>query len=232
VERARHTAELYVHDDELVASVSSFLKEGLAIGVPGVVVATPDHRRAIRDAVGSELLEADAEETLAQLLVNGKPGAVAFERVIGALLDRANGPVRVYGEMVSLLCERDEVAAAMVLEELWNDLLRTRPVTLHCGYRLDVFDLTVQTGPLPHICRLHSQVDPAHDEARFTRAVDRAMTAVLGQARTEDVHYIVSRDRKPRVPAAQEALRWLSLASPRLAAHVLAAARERYTAAA
>ena len=221
-----------MHDDELVASVSSFLSEGLAMGEAVVVAATPEHRQAIRAAVGADLIEADAEETLGQILVNGKPSAVAFERVIGGLVDRANGPVRVYGELVSVLCERDEVAAAMLLEELWNDLLRTRPVTLHCGYRLDVFDLAAQTGPLPHICRLHAHVDPAHDEARFTDAVDRALTTVLGQGRTDDVYYIVSRDRKPRVPAAQEALRWLSAASPSLAANVLAVARERYSAAA
>jgi hypothetical protein len=222
----RHTAALYRDDFELVSSVSAFLLEGQI----GVVLATPEHRRAIRQAVGMELIEADADETLASIMVGDLPSPDAFERVIGGLIDDAGGPVHAYGELVSRLCERDNVPAAMALEELWNGLLRTRPVTLHCGYRLDVFDLNAQTGPLPHICRLHSRVDPAHDEERFTAAVDRGLTTVLGAQRAGDIYYIVGRARKSRVPAAQEALRWLTTAAPAVAADVLDVARERYSA--
>jgi hypothetical protein len=227
---AGHTAELFRTDDELVASVVAFIREGLEAGVPGVVLATAEHRRLIREAVGADLLEADAEETLAAILDGSMPSPGAFHEVIGGLADRVDGPVRAYGELVSLLCERGKVAAAMALEELWNDLLVTRQVTLHCGYHLDVFDLDVQTGLLPHICRLHSHVDPASDARRFAKAVDRGLNSVLGTARARDVYYIVGRSQRQRTPAAQEALRFLSSTMPSQAAEVLAVARERYAA--
>jgi hypothetical protein len=224
-----HTAGIYRTDEELAASVASFLRAGLDAGAQGVVLATPEHRRLIREAVGADLAEADAETTLGLILVDGMPSRTAFEAVIGSLIDQVGGPVHAYGELVSLLCEGGDVAASVALEDLWNDLLQTRPVTLHCGYRLDVFDLAVQTGPLPQICRLHTHVDPAPDEARFAAAVERGLTKVLGHARAEDVYYIVGRGRK-RAPVAQEALRWISSAMPRQAAEVLAVARERYAA--
>ena len=224
-----HTAQLCRTDDELVDSAVAFLRTGAEQGLPGVVLATAPHRAAIRQAVGGRLIEADADETLAQIMIDGKPSKTLFEQVAGSLIDTAGGPVYAYGELVSVLCERGEVAAAMELEELWNGLIAERPVTLHCGYHLDVFDLATQTGPLPHICRLHTQVAPAKDEARFSAAVERALTNVLGHERARDVYYFVSRVRKQRAPVAQEALRWLSTTMPRQAPDVLQAARQQYS---
>ena len=49
------------------------------------------------------------------------------------------------------------------VEQLWNQLARTRRFSLLCGYELDVFDPQAQAGALQAICRVHSHVLPAHD---------------------------------------------------------------------
>jgi hypothetical protein len=64
------------------------------------------------------------------------------------------GPVRVYGEMVALLWADGQVAAALELEDLWNELGRRLPFSLFCGYP----EQAVAPAAVPGIGRLHSAV--------------------------------------------------------------------------
>ena len=151
--------------------------------------------------------------------------------MVGGLVDEFAGrPLRIFGEMVDLLSRRGRVDEAIELEELWNDLQRTRSFSLLCGYRLDVFDSAVQAGPLPSVCRVHSHVLPAHDDARFRSAVERALVDVLGPSKARDVLYIVGGTmRERRVPVAQDALRWVTANMPAQAERILTLARSLYT---
>jgi hypothetical protein len=236
---AGHGVEIYVSDSDLVDSVTSFLVGGFEAGSAGVVVATPQHADAIlaeleRRGYGDHpIIVAGADEVLASLYEDGDLSATAFEREIGALLDRAQdasaGAPRAFGEMVDLLCLRGNQKDAIALEELWEELRRRRPFSLLCGYRLDVFDAAAQKAPLPEICNVHSHVLPAHDLQRFNNAVARALSDVLGPATTRDIFYIVDRPlRARRVPVAQDALRWLVTSFPAEAGRVLEAARGYY----
>jgi hypothetical protein len=234
-----HGVEIYMNDAELVDSVASFLAAGFDADAAGVVVATPEHTEAIlaeiakRGYADRPYLVAGADEVLASLYEDGDLSAAAFDREIGALLDEAastaTGPPRVFGEMVDLLCMRNAQRDAIALEELWEELRRRRPFSLLCGYELDVFDVATQKAPMPEICNAHSHVLPAHDLERFNDAVARALTDVLGPATTRDIFYIVDRPlRARRVPAAQDALRWLVASFPAEAGPVLEAARGYY----
>jgi hypothetical protein len=237
-----HGAEIYSDIGELAESVAAFLGAGFAAGGAGLLVATPEHVVAIASALASRgwsaetiqsehLLVVDAETTLEAILVDGAPSAQAFEEVVGGLVDRfADRPLRIFGEMVDLLTAGGRVDAAIELEELWNGLQLTRRFALLCGYRLDVFDRSVQAGTLPSVCRVHSHVLPAHDEARFRSAVERALVDVLGPSKTRDVLYIVGGTmREKRVPVAQDALRWMTANMPAQADRILALARSLYT---
>jgi MEDS: MEthanogen/methylotroph, DcmR Sensory domain len=240
-----HGAEIYSDVGELAESVATFLAAGFEAGEAGVVVATPEHVAAITDALAArgwsaqaidasaQLLISDAESTLEAILSDGAPSAEAFERVIGGLVDELAGrPLRIFGEMVDLLSRRGLVDEAVALEELWNGLQLTRHFSLLCGYGLDVFDASVQAGPLPSVCRVHSHVLPAHDDARFRSAVERALVDVLGPTKARDVLYIVGGTlREKRVPVAQDALRWVTANMPAQAERILALARSLYTAA-
>jgi MEDS: MEthanogen/methylotroph, DcmR Sensory domain len=238
-----HGAEIYSDIGELAESVAAFLAAGFAAGGAGLLVATPEHADAIASALDSRgwsaeaiqssehLLVVDAEATLEAILADGAPSAEAFEEVVGGLVDRfAHRPLRIFGEMVDLLTTAGRVDAAIELEELWNGLQLTRHFALLCGYRLDVFDRSVQAGTLPSVCRVHSHVLPAHDDARFRSAVERALVDVLGPSKTRDVLYIVGGTmREKRVPVAQDALRWVTANMPAQADRILTLARSLYT---
>jgi hypothetical protein len=243
-----HAVQIYEDGAELVGKVTAYLAEGFEAGEPAVVVATRDHVAGFTERLaaagwdaprlGELLVVADAETTLAAIMRGDEPSAAAFEQVVGKLLDRVakrfpGQRIRAFGELVNLLCERDQVGAAVVLEELWERLGRSRgfDFSLLCGYRLDVFDRAAQVGPLPHVCRLHSHVVPAADTARLARAVDRALQDVLGPQHAGKVYVLVGKQiREERVPAAQLVLMWVSANLPALAERILASARAHYAA--
>ena len=154
--------------DVVVGSVRPAVRDGAA-----VVVATADHRQAVTAALGTagvdttaavrsgRLVLLDAGETLARFLVDGTPDPPAFESVIGGVLERAaqaGGPVRVYGEMVTVLWEQGLVAAAMQVEELWNEQAATRAFGLLCGYPSALFAHPSTARRFEAVCGRHTDV--------------------------------------------------------------------------
>ncbi len=243
---AAHAAQIYTESDELADAVAAYFAAGFDEGEPAILVATAVHTSLVLerlaaagwdakriDALGL-LVCADADATLEQLMDGQVPGAAAFERLIGGLLDEleARFPetrVRVYGEMVDVLCQRGQQTAAVALEELWNRLARTRRFALLCGYRLDVFDRQSQVGTLRDVCNLHTHVTSGADEDRLAHAVDDALVGVLGAQGAGQVYSLVGPEiRERRVPPPQLALMWVSENMPMNAERILAAARSRY----
>jgi hypothetical protein len=246
-DRCAHAVQIYADVDDLAGSVATFLARGFDAGEPAVVVATADQAERFLEklaAVGWDarridreayLRIEDAETTLAAIMHGGmSPSRAAFEQTVGGLLDdaAASAPdrdVRVFGEMVDLLCDRGGTKAATELEELWNELARTRRFSLLCAYRLDVFDRAAQVEALPDVCRAHSHVLPASDSARLARSVDLALEEVLGSAEAGKVYALVGEQiRRGRVPSPQLVLMWVSANMPALADRILASARKRY----
>ena len=193
-----HIVQLYTDDGFLTRAVTQFVGAGLLAGEAAVIVATPPHIRALDAQLGlqvevaavrarDQLVVFDAETCLAGLLVNGRLDRDQFLGFVNPMLDRAeaagNGRVRVFGEMVNLLCGRDPQAAAE-LEALWSGVLTTRSVCLLCAYRLDNFDRHVHRGLLHQISRSHSHVVPVEHYERLESAVDRAYREVFGARAT------------------------------------------------
>ncbi len=83
----------------------------------------------------------DSKAMLSKLLVDGMPEESRFDHTVGGIIETArkaapNGKVRVFGEILSLLCGRDAIAAAR-LEELLNAAIETYSVPLLCTHALD-----------------------------------------------------------------------------------------------
>jgi hypothetical protein len=244
--RSEHAVQVYSELDELASSVATYLAAGFDAGEPAVVVATAAHRLRFEEALSQRgwdarrieerglVAFADAEAVLPEIMEGGRPSPQRFARVVEGLLDRVaerypTRTTRVFGELVDLLCQRGQPEAAAALEELWNDLARTRRFSLLCGYRLDVFDRDAQVGPLRDVCRLHSHVQPAEDPARLGRAVDLALEEVLGAEEAGKVYLLVGEQiRQERVPVGQLLLLWVSENVPARAGRILAAARANY----
>ena len=138
--------------------------------------------RGLLDAADTHdaYLALDAAETLSQFTIDGEVDAVRFMEVIGGAISRAaqhGRQVRVFGEMVSLLVVDGHPAAALRLEELWNDLQRaahpTYAFSLFCAYPIDHFGGEVQQELFAEVCAAHSQVIPAESYVALPTENDR-----------------------------------------------------------
>jgi hypothetical protein len=244
--RHAHAAQTYLESGDLADSVAAYVAAGFEVGEPAVLVTTAEHASLVAERLGALgwdarridepglLVVADAESTLGRIMDGRHPSAFAFERVIGGILDEVSTRfperrVRVFGEVVNILCERGQRNAAVELERLWNRLARTRDFTLLCGYRVDVFDRASQIETLPDVCRLHTHVIPGPDTDRLAHAVDDALVGVLGTPGAGQVYSLVGAQiRERRVPAPQLVLMWVSQNMPLSAERILASARVRY----
>lgn len=248
-ERRDHAVQIYDGVDELASSVGAYLANGFAAGAPGILIATPGHRRAFEEELRARGLEPldlrkrglltcrDAEETLAELMdADGRPSAARFEATVGALVDGLaqrfpKRTIRAFGEMVDILSSHGDSEAAIELEGLWNDLARTRRLALLCGYRLDIFDIEVQRGALPAVLDVHTHAQPAQDPSRLADAVDAALREIVGPIDAARIYLDVAEQHGlRRLPRGQAVLGWLSTADAGIAQSVLASARRHYAA--
>ena len=243
---AAHAAQIYTEPDELAESVAAYFAAGFDEGEPAILVATATHTSLVLERLAAAgwdakridplglLVSADAEEMLEQIMDGPLPADAAFERVSGELIDELvsrfpDTRVRVYGEMVDVLCQRGQQNAAVALEELWNRLARTRRLALLCGYRIDDYDRQAQVETLRSVCNLHTHVAPTTDTGRLAHAVDDALVGVLGAQGAGQVYSLVGSEiRERRVPQPQLALMWVSENMPMNAERILSAARARY----
>ena len=168
-----HVVQFYERDDELISSVTNFLADGLRAGEAAIVVATGAHTAAFEAAlteagvdVGAArargaLVTADAERTLSQTLVDGRPDPEALKSGVGELVRRATESgrrVRIFGEMVALLWDAGQVAEAIELEGLWNEIGRELRFSLYCAYRAQSVGDDEHAASFGHVCHLHSAV--------------------------------------------------------------------------
>jgi signal transduction histidine kinase len=173
-EDRQHIVQFYERDDLLADVVTGFLGDGLGAGDALVAIATPEHQllfaQRLRDggfdpaaAVGrGQLTFLDAQATLDAFMAGSIPDSDRFQEVVGEALRRCaqggtSGRVRAYGEMVDLLWRQGNRAAALRLEELWNDLQGAGGFSLLCAYLMGSA-LYGQPSDLHRICANHTHV--------------------------------------------------------------------------
>ena len=171
--RGEHVVQFYADDAALIAAVGSYLVDAVRADEVAVMVATQAHRRGFElelGAAGIDLVRAratgrivfmDAAETLSRFETGGAIDHEAFREVIGGVIHEAariGRPVRVYGEMVTQLWDEGNIAGAIELETLWNDLGRELPFSLYCSYPAASVGGADHVDGLHSICQLHSSV--------------------------------------------------------------------------
>lgn len=172
-----HFVQFYETDPHLTDSVATFLAEGLARGEGVIVIATHAHRKEIDktlSALGIDIQQAkaqedyvtlDAAETLSRFIVKGAPHEGRFREAVGNIVAKISeahpAGVRAFGEMVALLCADGNHAAAIRLEELWNQLQQDCGFSLFCAYPLNLFSKESSGQSFSHICGAHSRVLPS-----------------------------------------------------------------------
>ena len=152
-----HTVEFYSDDHLLVDSVAAFIQKGDA----AIVICTPSHKSLLEKKIGNSIScqYFDAEETLAKFMIGKQPDAERFNKVVGSIVEASlekHKDVRAFGEMVAILWDRGNAGGALLLEELWNDLLRKNEFSLHCAYPEQSFDSRRAKHDIDHVCNAHT----------------------------------------------------------------------------
>ena len=167
-----HAVKFYEDSGSLCRLIADFLGEGFVGQQPAIVIARPAHVAEIEGELhargfdvprlksGRDLFVADAERTLAQFMVDGMPEKARFESAVVPLIENACSGrdacvIRAYGEMVDVLWQAGQTAAAVKLEMLWNELAQTRDFSLLCGYSMGHFYKDAAIGD---VCRHHTHV--------------------------------------------------------------------------
>jgi signal transduction histidine kinase len=186
-----HQVGIYVDAEHLVAGVVDLIAPGLLGDDSAVVVATELHRRAIVgelhqrgiDVPGEQargrLFLIDAAELLRTFRSPEGPHPRRFREQVTEVVEQARAAgerVRIFGEMVTLLWDEGDIAGALALEDLWNELLAGVPATLLCGYPEDAFAHARSTDDFRAVCERHSEVITAtaltvDDEASRSRTL-------------------------------------------------------------
>jgi CheY-like chemotaxis protein len=180
-----HVVQFYESERFLHGAVASFFDEPLRRGEPVIMIARRQTFEAVLGRLASDsgrlpaevarqITFVDVETALGQFMEGGTPDPARFERSFASLIDgvrrpEGGGTLRVYGEMVDLLCRSGNPVAAIGLEELWNGLFGGRDISVLCAYGLSAFDDDVRANHFRAVCRQHSHVVPAEG---FTDAPD------------------------------------------------------------
>jgi hypothetical protein len=183
VGRRGHGVQFYATDDHLIDLLARYIGTALVTCEVGFILATKKHRLALEKrlkACGLDVAVArrqgryiapEATSTLRKFMSHGWPDEDRFKNFIGGLIDRIAGPAtgqprRIYAfcELVAVLCAQGRADAAIRIEELWNDLARSRSFSLLCAYPMRGFTAG-HAAPFVRICAQHSHVFPAMGHA-------------------------------------------------------------------
>ena len=168
-----HVVLFYADEGELAQKVGDYLIEAIDKGGAAIVVGTWAHQLSLGGRLaqaGIDLAaaraagvytELDAADTLGRFVIADRADPGSFWAGITPVVRRAaelGQPVRIFGEMVSLLWDAGMVSAAIEVEAMWNELGAQFPFSLVCAYPLKSVTDGALHDPLADVCRAHSAV--------------------------------------------------------------------------
>jgi hypothetical protein len=157
VARDEHVLQVYEDHEDLICTLFTFVNDGLLCGDAVVVVATAEHIRSLeirlRDAdhnlfslrLTDQYIPINASQAISEFMISDTLDPILFRIKALEVMKRAmrhSRRVRVYGEMISLLCAAGNHEGAMQLERLRSEVRKVQPFTLFCGYNSSEATLT------------------------------------------------------------------------------------------
>ena len=236
-----HFVQFHNNSVTLAKEVAGFVAAGLREEEGVILIATAEHttlivQQLIAAGISAAACEArgqlrmlDAEATLASFMGLAIPNWPRFRDTIGAQISeiRAGGfqKIRAYGEMVNVLWRKGNSAAAIRLEECWNDLGKIYNFSLLCAYLLDGLSESSYAGPLHEIGRTHSDVLAGDADERLRRAVDAASAEIFGTPLSSLLSLSESLPGEQRLPVGRRTVMWLKRTMPLKVSDILDRAR-------
>lgn len=242
-----HFVQLYqAGDGALATNVGQYLWEGHKCGEGLLVIAGEENTATFRSELerhGVDLTSSvrkqqiaffDAQETLSRFLVDGQPEWNRFHSVVGTAMRQVRpqtgfATLRAYGEMVGILWNARQYAAAIRLEQFWNKLLGRSAFSLYCGYAIDVFGKDFQIGSLDALLCAHTHLLPATDGS-LENSINRAMEEILGPS-AKDLKLLIKANIRTAwavMPFGEATALWLRNNLPGQADRILKLARTHY----
>lgn len=156
-----YVLQIYQNEDVFLDTLIGFVGTGINAGDCILVIAKTKHLNALTDklkklAVKPDTLIADdryipvqAEALLPSLLDNGDVDEQKFRSLISTHVKKARQRkrrIRVFGELVNLLCEQGKPETAVKLEHLWNNIGKEESLNVYCAYPEQTLQQHADTG--------------------------------------------------------------------------------------
>lgn len=136
-----HIVEFYHSEDYLHHTLCEFIRVGLEKNEGVFVIAKSQVLDPLKEKFSGSLDRVfllDAQEQLARFMEDQTPNSQKFKSIIQSDIVSHKSrfsALRIYGEMVQVLADQDNLDGSLQLEECWNEVLREdSSLTLLCGY--------------------------------------------------------------------------------------------------
>lgn len=130
-----HIVQLYNSEEFLVKKIRTFITQGNA----GLIIA----RKKLKHKILKDLPKdgtyvfIDASRLMKKFIADGLPHRILFERTFEPLVRdfiQQHPDAYVFGEMISILWQQEDVAGSVILVEMWNELQRKYNFPLLSAY--------------------------------------------------------------------------------------------------
>jgi CheY-like chemotaxis protein len=173
----RHELLMFSDDTVLLDSFTRFIAAALKADNAAIALVTKSHQESLRQRLKAEGMDTDGAiqrgmfilmdvaDTLATLLVDGSPDPVRFLEDFSSLIKEAakaakaeHPRVAFCGECLGRLWAEGKTDAAMRLEQVCDELVKTHEVDILCAYPLRSFHGEEDEHIFQSICAEHSAV--------------------------------------------------------------------------
>jgi CheY-like chemotaxis protein len=186
-----HAVQFYDNEQFIQHAIAEFFTQGARPGDPLILVsrlrtfeAVAAHLSSGRHGSALDVAERvrffDAEAALPQIMEGDSLDLARAERLLKEILSQscpsqAHGAVRLYDEVVDIMCHTGRLPAALQFEGLASSLFDQQPqLSILCGYAIERFKDHTNAAELRAVCQKHTHVIPAES---FTGLDNRMLAA-------------------------------------------------------
>jgi DNA-binding NarL/FixJ family response regulator len=173
----QHQVGFYSDDQHFLDDATRFIKSALKNGDVAIFVATESHQESLLSALqacGMDMgaainedryIQLDAADAIPMFMVNGVLDPVRYLEFFGDLIAAtrravggANRRVLVLGECVNLLWAQGNAVAAIQIEKLCNQLIKSHDSDILCAYSLNSVEGRMDNDTFEQICAEHTAI--------------------------------------------------------------------------